>query len=137
MGGSYEVNNAHVVCGNAQTANATVYIIGTVLMPQRGKGGERGPFGIKNEPNGPWSCGPGRYEPPSGDELLAQPDDVEPHGRLGAAAGAPITDGHAQTAILPQPAGQAKPQLSVPAPSFEAVQARRFGAPSLRRWPYR
>jgi len=32
----------------------------------------------------------------------------EPHGRLGAAAGAPITDGHAQTAILPQPAGQAK-----------------------------
>ncbi len=41
----------------------------------------------------------------------------EPHGRLGAAAGAPITDGHAQTAILPQPAGQAKPQLSVPAPT--------------------
>jgi len=33
MGGSYEVNNAHVVCANAQTANATVYIIGTVLMP--------------------------------------------------------------------------------------------------------
>jgi uncharacterized surface protein with fasciclin (FAS1) repeats len=33
MGGSYEVNNAHVVCGNAQTANATVHIIGTVLMP--------------------------------------------------------------------------------------------------------
>jgi hypothetical protein len=53
----------------------------------------------------------------------------EPHGRLAAAAGAPITDGHAQTAILPQPAGQAKPQLSVPAPSFEAVQARRFRGP--------
>jgi uncharacterized surface protein with fasciclin (FAS1) repeats len=33
MGGSYEVNNAHVVCGNAQAANATVYIIGTVLIP--------------------------------------------------------------------------------------------------------
>jgi uncharacterized surface protein with fasciclin (FAS1) repeats len=33
MGGSYEVNNAHVVCGNVQTANATVYIIDTVLMP--------------------------------------------------------------------------------------------------------
>jgi uncharacterized surface protein with fasciclin (FAS1) repeats len=32
-GGSYEVNNAHVVCGNVQTANATVYIIDTVLMP--------------------------------------------------------------------------------------------------------
>ena len=27
------VNNAHVVCGNVQTANATVYIIDTVLMP--------------------------------------------------------------------------------------------------------
>ena len=33
MGGTYEVNNAHVACGNAQTANATVCIIGTVLMP--------------------------------------------------------------------------------------------------------
>ncbi len=33
MGGTYEVNNAHVVCGNVQTANATVYIIDTVLMP--------------------------------------------------------------------------------------------------------
>jgi len=33
MGGSYEVNNAHVVCANAQTANATVYIIDTVLTP--------------------------------------------------------------------------------------------------------
>ena len=33
MGGTYEVNNAQVVCGNVQTANATVYIIDTVLMP--------------------------------------------------------------------------------------------------------
>ena len=33
MGGTYEVNGAHVVCGNVQTANATVYIIDTVLMP--------------------------------------------------------------------------------------------------------
>ncbi len=33
MGGTYEVNDAHVVCGNVQTANATVYIIDTVLMP--------------------------------------------------------------------------------------------------------
>ncbi len=33
MGGSYTVNGAHVVCGNVQTANATVYIIDTVLMP--------------------------------------------------------------------------------------------------------
>ena len=33
MGGSYAVNGAHVVCGNVQTANATVYIIDTVLMP--------------------------------------------------------------------------------------------------------
>ncbi len=33
MGGTYEVKNAHVVCGNVQTANATVYIIDTVLMP--------------------------------------------------------------------------------------------------------
>ena len=33
MGGTYEVNHAHVVCGNVQTANATVYIIDTVLMP--------------------------------------------------------------------------------------------------------
>jgi uncharacterized surface protein with fasciclin (FAS1) repeats len=32
-GGTYMVNNAHVVCGNVQTANATVYIIDTVLMP--------------------------------------------------------------------------------------------------------
>jgi len=33
MGRTYEVNTAHVVCGNVQTANATVYIIDTVLMP--------------------------------------------------------------------------------------------------------
>ncbi|HEV2452427.1 MAG TPA: fasciclin domain-containing protein [Streptosporangiaceae bacterium] len=33
MGAVYEVNNAHVICGNIQTANATVYIIDTVLMP--------------------------------------------------------------------------------------------------------
>jgi uncharacterized surface protein with fasciclin (FAS1) repeats len=32
-GGTYTVNTAHVVCGNVQTANATVYIIDTVLMP--------------------------------------------------------------------------------------------------------
>jgi uncharacterized surface protein with fasciclin (FAS1) repeats len=32
--GSYTVNGADVVCGNVQTANATVYIIGTVLMPK-------------------------------------------------------------------------------------------------------
>jgi uncharacterized surface protein with fasciclin (FAS1) repeats len=33
MGSTYEVNSADVVCGNVQTANATVYIINTVLMP--------------------------------------------------------------------------------------------------------
>jgi uncharacterized surface protein with fasciclin (FAS1) repeats len=33
MSGTYTVNQAHVVCGNVQTANATVYIIDTVLMP--------------------------------------------------------------------------------------------------------
>ena len=33
MGGTYTVNGAHVVCGNVQTANSTVYIIDTVLMP--------------------------------------------------------------------------------------------------------
>jgi uncharacterized surface protein with fasciclin (FAS1) repeats len=31
--GMYAVNGADVVCGNVQTANATVYIINTVLMP--------------------------------------------------------------------------------------------------------
>ena len=33
MGGTYEINSADVVCGNVGTANATVYIINTVLMP--------------------------------------------------------------------------------------------------------
>ncbi len=33
MGSTYEINRADVVCGNVQTANATVYIINTVLMP--------------------------------------------------------------------------------------------------------
>jgi uncharacterized surface protein with fasciclin (FAS1) repeats len=33
MGSTYEVNNAAVTCGNLHTANATVYIINTVLMP--------------------------------------------------------------------------------------------------------
>jgi uncharacterized surface protein with fasciclin (FAS1) repeats len=33
-GGTYTVNGSHVVCGNVQTANATVYIIGSVLMPK-------------------------------------------------------------------------------------------------------
>jgi uncharacterized surface protein with fasciclin (FAS1) repeats len=33
MSGTYTVDKAHVVCGNVQTANATVYIIDTVLMP--------------------------------------------------------------------------------------------------------
>jgi uncharacterized surface protein with fasciclin (FAS1) repeats len=31
--GTYTVNGAKVICGNVQTANATVYIIDTVLMP--------------------------------------------------------------------------------------------------------
>ena len=33
-GESYKVNDANVVCGNVQTANATVYIIDSVLMPK-------------------------------------------------------------------------------------------------------
>ncbi len=33
MGSTYEINSAHVVCGNVQTANATVYIIDSVLTP--------------------------------------------------------------------------------------------------------
>jgi uncharacterized surface protein with fasciclin (FAS1) repeats len=33
MGSTYELNSAHVVCGDVQTANATVYIIDTVLTP--------------------------------------------------------------------------------------------------------
>jgi uncharacterized surface protein with fasciclin (FAS1) repeats len=32
-GMAYKVNDANVVCGNVQTANATVYIVDTVLMP--------------------------------------------------------------------------------------------------------
>jgi uncharacterized surface protein with fasciclin (FAS1) repeats len=32
-GMSYKVNDANVVCGNVKTANATVYIIDSVLMP--------------------------------------------------------------------------------------------------------
>ncbi|WP_086818954.1 fasciclin domain-containing protein [Allokutzneria sp. NRRL B-24872] len=32
-GSSFKVNDANVVCGNVQTANATVYIIDGVLMP--------------------------------------------------------------------------------------------------------
>jgi uncharacterized surface protein with fasciclin (FAS1) repeats len=32
-GGSFKVNDANVVCGNVKTANATVYIVDTVLMP--------------------------------------------------------------------------------------------------------
>jgi uncharacterized surface protein with fasciclin (FAS1) repeats len=31
MGSTYEINSSNVVCGNVQTANATVYIIDTVL----------------------------------------------------------------------------------------------------------
>jgi uncharacterized surface protein with fasciclin (FAS1) repeats len=33
MGGNYTVNGSSVVCGNVQTANATVYIINTVMTP--------------------------------------------------------------------------------------------------------
>ena len=33
MGSVYEVNNAQVICGNIQTANATVYVINKVLVP--------------------------------------------------------------------------------------------------------
>ena len=33
MGAVYEVNNAAVLCGNIQTANATVYVINKVLTP--------------------------------------------------------------------------------------------------------
>ena len=32
-GGTYTVNGADVICGNVQTANATVYIINTVMTP--------------------------------------------------------------------------------------------------------
>ena len=34
MGSTYTVNGAKVVCGGVTTANATVYIIGSVLMPK-------------------------------------------------------------------------------------------------------
>ena len=34
-GESYKVNDSNVVCGNVQTANATVYIIDTVMMPKK------------------------------------------------------------------------------------------------------
>jgi uncharacterized surface protein with fasciclin (FAS1) repeats len=33
MGSVYEMNNADVICGNIQAANATVYIINEVLVP--------------------------------------------------------------------------------------------------------
>jgi uncharacterized surface protein with fasciclin (FAS1) repeats len=33
MGSVYEVNKASVICGNIQTANATVYVINKVLVP--------------------------------------------------------------------------------------------------------
>jgi uncharacterized surface protein with fasciclin (FAS1) repeats len=33
-GESYKVNDANVICGNVQTANATVYIIDSVMMPK-------------------------------------------------------------------------------------------------------
>jgi uncharacterized surface protein with fasciclin (FAS1) repeats len=33
MGSAYEVNSSQVVCGDVQTANANVYIIGTALTP--------------------------------------------------------------------------------------------------------
>jgi uncharacterized surface protein with fasciclin (FAS1) repeats len=31
--GTYTANDATILCGNIQTANATVYLIDTVLMP--------------------------------------------------------------------------------------------------------
>ena len=31
---TYTANGAHVICGNIQTRNATVYLIDTVLMPK-------------------------------------------------------------------------------------------------------
>ncbi len=33
MGDVFDVNDAHIICGNVQTANATVYIIDGVLLP--------------------------------------------------------------------------------------------------------
>ena len=35
MGSAYEVGKADVICGNIQTANATVYVINKVLVPMR------------------------------------------------------------------------------------------------------
>ena len=35
MGSTYEINSSRVVCGNVQTANATVYIIDAVLTPPK------------------------------------------------------------------------------------------------------
>ncbi|MFI6180573.1 fasciclin domain-containing protein [Nonomuraea sp. NPDC051191] len=34
-GTTYMVNNARVVCGDVPTRNATVFIIDTVLMPEK------------------------------------------------------------------------------------------------------
>ena len=33
MGSVYEIGKANVICGNIQTANATVYVINKVLVP--------------------------------------------------------------------------------------------------------
>ena len=33
-GDNLKVNDANVICGGVQTANATVYLIDSVLMPQ-------------------------------------------------------------------------------------------------------
>lgn len=33
MGAVYEVDNASIICGNIQTANATVYVVNKVLIP--------------------------------------------------------------------------------------------------------
>ena len=33
MGNGLKVNGVNVICGNVQTANATVYLVDTVLMP--------------------------------------------------------------------------------------------------------
>jgi uncharacterized surface protein with fasciclin (FAS1) repeats len=35
MGSVYEIGKANVICGNIQTANATVYVINKVLVPMR------------------------------------------------------------------------------------------------------
>ena len=34
-GRTYKINKSRVVCGNVQTANATVYVIDTVLTPPK------------------------------------------------------------------------------------------------------